>query len=326
MISIIIPVYNVEKYLAKCIDSVLAQDLEDWELLLINDGSTDSSGNICDEYAVKDARIKVFHQVNKGVSTARNIGIDNAKGEYITFIDSDDYITSTYLSDLAKFDSDIIASGFDLWYADERPTERKTFDELKSYHIQDNTISDAIAIGEYKYLWHGPCCKFYKKTTINDNRFDESLNYGEDHLFNLCVLQNCSSITLVPVSNYIYTHYGNGSLTNRLVNYNLMFDYLYKLKNIRSQLINTLDINNKTYISFCDKQLTFYFWQTIYTLYLTNSNKLSRNEIFSNASNKIGNKIIFFKCDLPRTYRIMQSVFKYIPYVIADYISTLIVK
>src|SRR5690606_27273688 len=95
-VSVIIPVYNAEKYLRECIDSVLAQTFDDFELLLINDGSTDGSGKICDEYAQKDARVKVFHKENGGVSSARNLGLDNAKGEWITFIDSDDWIGENY--------------------------------------------------------------------------------------------------------------------------------------------------------------------------------------------------------------------------------------
>ena len=86
------PVYNTEKYLRRCVDSILAQTFTDFELLLINDGSTDSSGAICDEYTQKDSRVRVFHKENGGVSSARNIGLDNAKGEYIAFVDSDDYI------------------------------------------------------------------------------------------------------------------------------------------------------------------------------------------------------------------------------------------
>ena len=97
MISIIIPVYNVEKYLAKCIDSILNQAFTDWELILIDDGSVDQSGKICDEYACKDNRIKVTHKKNEGVSKARNTGITLAKGEYICFIDSDDWIDVNYL-------------------------------------------------------------------------------------------------------------------------------------------------------------------------------------------------------------------------------------
>ena len=91
-ISIIVPVYNTEKYLRCCIDSILVQTFADFELLLINDGSTDSSGTICEEYALEDRRVRVFHKENGGVSSARNVGLDNARGEWITFVDSDDYI------------------------------------------------------------------------------------------------------------------------------------------------------------------------------------------------------------------------------------------
>ena len=89
-ISVIVPVYNVEKYLRRCIDSILSQTFSDFELLLIDDGSKDKSGEICDEYAAKDARVRVFHKENGGVSSARNLGLDNAKGDWITFSDSDD--------------------------------------------------------------------------------------------------------------------------------------------------------------------------------------------------------------------------------------------
>lgn len=96
-ISVIVPVYNVEKYLRRCIDSILAQTFADFELLLIDDGSKDSSGAICDEYAEKDNRILVFHKENGGVSSARNVGLDNAKGEWITFVDADDYVSKEWL-------------------------------------------------------------------------------------------------------------------------------------------------------------------------------------------------------------------------------------
>jgi glycosyltransferase involved in cell wall biosynthesis len=88
-ISVIVPVYNVEQYLCKCLDSILNQIFTDFELLLIDDGSPDKSGQICDEYAHKDSRIRVFHKENGGVSSARNLGLDNANGKWVTFIDSD---------------------------------------------------------------------------------------------------------------------------------------------------------------------------------------------------------------------------------------------
>lgn len=99
-VTIIVPVYNVEKYLNKCIDSILSQTFNNFELILIDDGSTDSSGNICDEYLNKDKRVKVIHKENGGVSSARNAGLDIAKGKYISFVDSDDYISDYYIEKL----------------------------------------------------------------------------------------------------------------------------------------------------------------------------------------------------------------------------------
>lgn len=104
-ISIIVPVYNVEKYLRRCIDSILAQTFTDFELLLIDDGSKDYSGAICDEYAEKDNRIRVFHKENGGVSSARNMGIDNAKGDRFSFVDADERVAMDFLLDLKTDDS-----------------------------------------------------------------------------------------------------------------------------------------------------------------------------------------------------------------------------
>ena len=101
-ISVIVPVYNTEKYLRRCVDSILAQTFKDFELLLINDGSTDGSGAICDEYAQKDSRVRVFHKENGGVSSARNLGLENAQGKWITYVDGDDWIEPTMYEELYK--------------------------------------------------------------------------------------------------------------------------------------------------------------------------------------------------------------------------------
>lgn len=98
LISIIVPVYNSEKTLCRCVDSILAQTYQNFELILIDDGSIDQSGKICDDYVRLDSRVRVFHKKNGGVSAARNVGLDNAKGTWLTFIDSDDYIQENYLS------------------------------------------------------------------------------------------------------------------------------------------------------------------------------------------------------------------------------------
>ena len=99
LVSVIVPVYKAEKYLHKCVDSLLAQTMTDFEVLLINDGSPDRSGAICDEYAAKDSRIRVFHKENGGVSSARNLGILESQGKYITFVDSDYWLSPCYLAD-----------------------------------------------------------------------------------------------------------------------------------------------------------------------------------------------------------------------------------
>ena len=103
-ISIIVPVYNTEKWLRRCVDSILAQTFKDFELLLIDDGSTDNSGTICDEYVGKDPRVRVFHKSNGGVSSARNLGLNNVRGKYIAFCDSDDWVENNYLSVLSDND------------------------------------------------------------------------------------------------------------------------------------------------------------------------------------------------------------------------------
>lgn len=123
-ISVIVPVYNVEQYLAECISSILSQTFTDFELLLVDDGSPDRCGEICDEYAGKDKRVRVFHQENAGLSCARNKGLEHASGTYIAFVDSDDYVTSTYLQELyASLPADksqrgTVICGFDKLFPD----------------------------------------------------------------------------------------------------------------------------------------------------------------------------------------------------------------
>ena len=102
MISVIVPIYKVEKYLRRCVDSILNQSYTDFELLLIDDGSPDGCPQICDEYAQQDTRVRVFHKPNGGLSDARNYGLDRMKGEYVSFIDSDDYVGPDYLTVLVE--------------------------------------------------------------------------------------------------------------------------------------------------------------------------------------------------------------------------------
>lgn len=140
MVSIIVPIYNVEQYISKCIESILAQTYRDFELILVDDGSTDMCGKICDEYAKQDSRVHVIHQENKGVSAARNAGISLAKGEYIMFVDSDDFITENMLEKMhdciAESGSDIAICGINN-FLDGAETE----DKSQMNDISTKTIS-----------------------------------------------------------------------------------------------------------------------------------------------------------------------------------------
>lgn len=134
--SVIVPVYNVEKYIEECLDSILKQDYDNYEILLIDDGSTDNSGNICEIYAAKNEKIKVFHKKNGGLSSARNIGIEKATGDYLVFVDSDDYIAPWSLSEFYK----VLKKGkFDVLetrLTEVRGKEKKDLDEhLEAYFL-----------------------------------------------------------------------------------------------------------------------------------------------------------------------------------------------
>ena len=181
MVSIIVPIYKAEKYLHRCIDSILAQSYADFELLLINDGSPDSCGAICDKYATKDSRIRVFHKENGGVSSARNLGLENAFGEWITFIDADDYVHPRFLESLyAKHRGDFVVGSFQLVGSKEKWNgiiEDSYYDKTS---LRKKIIDISLAIHFYT-----PWAKLYSKNIIDNNhlRFDERMRSGEDWLF-----------------------------------------------------------------------------------------------------------------------------------------------
>ena len=196
-ISIIIPVYNAEKYLRRCIESVLSQSFTDFELILVDDGSKDSSPQICDEYVSQDTRVRVIHKANGGVSAARNDGLDIAKGEYITFIDSDDWVEREYIQSLYdKRSLDFVIGNFiNEPSGKKRKINECTFigDKLKDY-IKNTYLSNG-------YPWG----KLFKNKIINNNaiRFKKIKVY-EDLLFCLEYVRHCSSICCMSKAHYHY--------------------------------------------------------------------------------------------------------------------------
>lgn len=219
-ISIIIPVYNVDNYLSTCIDSVLYQTFDNWELILVNDGSPDNSGTICDQYSSKDKRIRTFHKSNGGVSSARNLGINKAQGEWLYFIDSDDFIEKETLSVLVerlhKNSADLIVHGLVNDYVDKRIL--KPYTDKK---IDNRSIQSLIEFTDKGGLLRGPVCKLYLRYIVDKYkiRFDESFSYGEDTKFTFEYLKNCNSIIFINEMFYHYCFRENESLSKKDYSY-----------------------------------------------------------------------------------------------------------
>lgn len=192
MISIIVPVYNSDKYLNNCLESIHRQQYQDWECILIDDGSTDESGTICDSWCKFDSRMRVFHQPNSGVSVARNNGIKYAFGEHIVFIDSDDWIDENYLSILYanRGTCDLIVSGYIDHYESgqiiaSKPCKSEFIDISRTYVY---IITDLLR----KNLLYGPTNKLYKSEIIRKHNitFPDDCFLGEDLVFNFNYLDH----------------------------------------------------------------------------------------------------------------------------------------
>lgn len=205
LISIIVPVYNAENTLNRCVDSILNQTFTDFELLLIDDGSIDQSGKISDEYAAKDQRIKVFHKENGGVSSARNIGLDNAKGEWITFCDSDDFVFPNWLKhfvDNISDEIDLVCQAFEC----NKPLvhefkNKRIFGLTYKGHVQDGVLllDKNHILG---YLW----TKLFRRSIIVSKKifFDTRYNYWEDQEFCFRYFSCVNNIVCIEKVGYYY--------------------------------------------------------------------------------------------------------------------------
>ena len=186
MISIIVPIYNVEKYLSKCIDSILAQTYNDIEVILVDDGSPDNCPMICDEYAQKDNRVIVIHQKNAGVSAARNAGLKAAHGEYIGFVDPDDWISSSMYQEmitaLERENADLAICGYDYYDEDGNIDSKRAYqtkeDELISQKEFMSRLSDMPPT-----VRQGTCNKLFRAELLSDISFKKHMHSAEDVLF-----------------------------------------------------------------------------------------------------------------------------------------------
>lgn len=201
-ISIIVPVYNAERYLHRCVDSILTQTFSDFEVLLIDDGSKDYSGAICDEYAQRDDRVRVWHKENGGVSSARNVGLDNVRGEWVTFVDSDDWISSDFVSSIESVNSDlIILQCQHITSAGQILTQQVIQSQLFE---GKNEVREFLSHFLLYHIMLTPWGKMYKRSLIADYRFDKNQRIGEDVIFVHQYLMGCNSILVRDMGIYFY--------------------------------------------------------------------------------------------------------------------------
>lgn len=272
LVTIIVPVYNVEKYIERCVKSLLNQSYQNIEILLIDDGSTDSSGKKCDVYAAKDKRIKIYHKENEGLGLTRNYGISKAQGQFLIFVDSDDYITENTVEILMnkehECNADIIISNY--YYKEEA---QKVIIPEKLY--KDNEIHDFLLVhtmgnspqvlDALSYTAYG---KLYKKSLFDDYNLcfpSERKLIWEDLVFNTEAFSKCKSIYVMHYPTYYYcfnesslTHkYIEGKLTMIMVLYNYMCEQIKKLK-LNGEAQQRLDTNFIGHIRTCIKLEVFY--------------------------------------------------------------------
>lgn len=203
LISIIIPVYNTLEYLERCFDSVSAQNYKNIEVLVIDDGSTDGSGDYCDNYAKKDFRFRVIHKDNEGVSKARNTGLDIANGEYIAFVDSDDSVENSIYevlyASLKEFDADMVICN-QTHFTQGKKEKREVLNRVAV--LNNEEALEEILLG--RAFGGTPWNKLFKKSMVQNIRFQEDVHYAEDLLFSVEVLLNCNKTVYVPEALYNY--------------------------------------------------------------------------------------------------------------------------
>ncbi|MFD2214021.1 glycosyltransferase family 2 protein [Metabacillus endolithicus] len=280
LISIIVPIYKVEKYLSNCIDSILDQTFTDFELILVNDGSPDNCGLLCDEYAKEDDRIRVIHKENGGLSSARNAGIDVARGEYFAFVDSDDFIHKKMyeiLYNVAKREkSDIVLCDYILANEEEsyNLTEYVFYDEVQNFSNMQVLMQLYSSNGvKFVVAWN----KLYKKELFDGLRYEEG-RIHEDEFIAHRILYKSSKVTFVPVNLYFYLQTHNSIIRSSFNVKKLDAIYAQKERITFFKQIGQFDLRYKAEMVYVK---TFFknYYRAKYDTSINNKNlrKLKRN-------------------------------------------------
>lgn len=314
LLSIVIPAYNAEKYIESCVDSILTQTFTEFELIIVDDGSKDSTPQICDSLASKDARIKVVHQKNKGVAEARNKGIKTATGKFITFIDADDTINPTYLSNFSYDDKlDFEIQGFELCFIGYEEKNRS----VTPARTQIASISEIFQEAEHNRTSRGPYVKLFKSSIVknNDVLFPTGISFGEDAIFVKQYLLNChGNGRAIALADYKYNHYAaSGSLTqreHRAADKLFVTETDFKLFNQIEQQLGKFndDIKKDFYY-----QRTLEFYDAVLTVIKESSTQyFQKIELLRTAKNGFFNKIRHQR-QLPITYRFLRASLMWLP-------------
>ena len=303
-ISIIIPVYNKEQYVEVCLESIKKQSFTDYECIIIDDGSSDQSGNICDRISERDTRFKCIHITNQGVSHARNIGIDIASGKYITFIDSDDYIDEVYLENLHRCitenNVDIVISGYRKVWDGIEGIEEHILPIEPGIYLWKNLI-DSFAYIQKTTGVYGCCTsKMLKKNLIENIVFDEKLCLAEDFDFYLRVYPKCNTVYVDDKSYYEYRQKTMNSsflIDDNKIDYYSQLNINIRYKNFMISMNGYNGVNKKI----IDDNICNYIYFTIYhsdsndlRKYINQISKNISTENIKNCSMNLRKKTIFF--------------------------------
>ena len=292
VISVVVPVYNSAMYLDKCIQSILKQSYPNWELILVDDGSTDESGSICDKYAREYANIKCIHQENRGVSIARNAGIEASRGEFLSFVDSDDVVSAGYLEHLISIlklhncDWSLSAVG-----------NYHEFSPQQSILLDFNQLSaeDFLKLNT-AYVLFGPVCKLYKTEIIRRNQilFSQGVHYGEDLLFNFSYMEHIHSAVFWNVNDYSYKKVNDNSLSTRYRK--TMFEEELYLANVKISFYKKKGVYNREFERFIHDGVFDMGYNAILKTYFRGDNENIRAYISGILNNDVFQEAA---CDIP---------------------------
>ena len=319
-LSIIVPVYNVEQHLERCLESIAVEMCDDYELLLIDDGSPDNCGAICDEYAAKDSRVRVLHKENGGVSTARNLGIDQAQGEWVTFIDADDYVHPDFLSSLyAQHSVDLIVGSFQSVGSDE------TWNGILEENNYDASALKENIVNLYSLInFRTPWGKLFRTSIICENliTFDKRIHIGEDSLFVLTYLLYTTSIRLSSKPYYFYERGNVGSLSQSLYSIEHHFFAIEAFNEKLNRLhrifgVNVQRLQRENAIIYSSKQIDYIYHNKSSLMHkLSCVNLMCKNKhlkrLYSDRTTKFRKKIRLFHFFMAHRLSFLSLIYIYL--------------